>query len=249
MLQYSQKQQGNALVVVVIILTVAIIGALGYVLYQNFIPKGEQTNTTTNQTPNQQETVPLTKEFQSQVHNITFSYPIDWSVVEEVRSNTDEWYASTVKVLNAQGKVVTALITGWEIGGTCSDEEPLLAVSTITKDPLELKGIGQTNFGYTIVETSKENYGVAFGLSDDRLQLGDSSVRCPHMSINYRYYIKSTNQVLGGITFGLWYADVQREGDTNTYRMFNSLPDAKNYAQSEEFVQIKEMIETLRIGQ
>jgi len=250
MIKNPQTQQGSAHVVIIVILVVALIGALGFVFWQNFIKKDEVTQSTQSQTSTQQDVSPATKEFKSQEHNITFSYPGDWSVVESVDSgNTSEWYASRVSILNTQGKDVSYFSTGGQIGGLCGEDAPKVPIVTITKDPLELKGIGHTNFGYTIVETATDNYGIAFGLVKDNLALGNDLVQCPTMSVNYRYYITSETKALGGMMFGLWYAEAQQEGDPSAHQIFASLDEAKAYAQSDEFKQIKKMIESLKIGE
>ena len=254
MTKNSLRQTGSAHIIIIVVLVVAVIGLLGFVFWQN-LNKEEQSNTAPVQNSSQQEESVSTKEFKSQAHDITFSYPANWSVVESVESDsTPQWYVSYVEVLNAQGKVVSSLSTGGEIGGLCAEDSPLVPISTITKDSFELKGIGSTNFGYTIVETATDNYGIAFGLlendepHDNDLQLGDDLVRCPGMSVNYHYYIKSNNAALGGMIVGLWYAESQQEGDPKTHQIFKSLDEATAYAQSDEFKQIKKMINSLSIG-
>jgi hypothetical protein len=255
MIKNSRTQNGSVHVIITITLVVVTLGLLGFVFWQNFIVKDDQLNTTVTQNPSRQKTEASTKEFKSQDNNITFRYPADWSVDEDIDTgSTANWYASYVRVLNAQNKVVSSLSTGGELGGLCSEEAPLVPISTIIKDSLELEGIGSTNFGYTIVETDTDNYGVAFGLlendppHDNDLQLGDSLVSCPGMSVNYRYYIKSNTTALGGIVFGLRYAEAPQEGDPKTYRMFKTLDEAKAYATSAEFKQIEKMIKSLSIG-
>jgi len=254
MIKNSLRQRGSAHVAIIVILVVAVIGLLGFVFWQNFTKDG-QLNTVPVQDTSQQEIVSMTKEFKSQDHDITFSYPANWSVVEHVEADhTSQWYVSYVEVLNAQGKVVSSLSTGGEVGGLCAEDSPLVPISTITKDPVELKGVGSTNFGYTIVETAVNNYGIAFGLlendepHDNDLLLGDDLVRCPGMSVNYRYYVKSNDAALGGMIVGLWYAEDRQEGDPKTHQIFKSSDEAKAYVESDEFKQIEKMIKSLSIG-
>jgi hypothetical protein len=250
MINNSQRQTGSALVIIIIILAILAVASVGYVFYQNFIGKDKQSTQATNSTDNsdQQKNASPKKEFHSQEHNITFDYPSGWSVVEEVQEgNTSEWYASSVKVLNDKGETVALLSTGGQIGGLCDENAPFVSTSTIIKDSLELKGIGHINFGYTIVESSKDSYGVAFGLLKDDLALGDNSVQCPGMSINYRYYLSSQNTALGGVGFGLWYAESQNADDPNKHQIFKSFDEAKTYSQSDEFKQVKSTIESLSI--
>lgn len=249
MVKYSQRKSGSAHIVIIIILIFVIVGALGFVFWKSFIKKDIVTQSTQTQIVSQQDTTPSTKVFQSQDHDIKFSYPSGWSVVEDVdASNTTDWYVSSITVLNAEGSVVSSLGTGGQIGGLCSEDAPQVPIVTITKDPLELHGIGHTNFGYTIVETAKDNYGAAFGLMKDDLPLGNDQVQCPNMSVNYRYYFSSDDKALGGMTFGAWYTETQLEGKPYVHHIFKSSDEAKAYAQSDEFKQIKKMIESLSIG-
>lgn len=246
------KQQGNALsVTIIIIIAVSILGVLGFLFYQNFMVKKDTVEESSQQLKPEQEVIipaPL-KEYRSKSHNISFSYPDDWSLIEQVDEwNTDNWYVSSVKVLNVQGKEVASLGTGGQIGGLCSEDAPLIPVSTIIKDSINIEGISKANFGYTIIQGAPDNYGVAFGLMNDDLILGDTSERCPHMSVNYKYYIRSKDEALGGIAFGIWYGEPQVD-NPNTYLAFSSFDEAKAYAQSDEFKQIKSMIGSLRIGE
>jgi len=254
MIKNSLKQTGSAHVVIIVILAVAVLGLLGFVFWQNFIVKDDQSDTVKTQDSLQQEVEPSTKEFQSRDHNITFKYPADWSVVEDVSAdNTSEWYATRVDILNSEGKIVATLSTGGQIGGACSDDAPLIPTFTTIKDSLEVQGIGATGFGYTVVENAADNYGIAFGLLEDAeshdndLQLGNDLVRCPGMSINYHYIVTSGDPALGGIIFGSWYAEAQQD-DLNARDSFTSLEDAKAYAQTDEFKQIEKTIKSLSIG-
>lgn len=47
MIKNSQRQNGSAHIVIIIVLVVALIGALGYIFWQNFISKGSNTEHTT----------------------------------------------------------------------------------------------------------------------------------------------------------------------------------------------------------
>lgn len=250
MIKNSQNQIGSAHIVIIVILVLAIIGALGFVVYRNFISKDTQSNNVpVSKNNDQREALPVTKEFRSQRHNITFKYPSSWTVVENIQVDSPpDWYGSDVKIKNEKNEIVAMLSTGGQFGGTCDDSMPLIPTSTIIKDNLELKGVVPVNFGYTIVETGKENFGVAFGLGEDKILTGNESVRCPGISINYRYIFNSENTSIGGMTFGLWYGESPSADNPNTYRKFKSFSEAQSFSQSDEFKKIESTIKSLNIG-
>ena len=240
-----KKQQGHAGLTVIIIIMLIILGVLGYLFYKNMLPKEQQVGI--DRAGESSQKAAETKEFRSKEHDITFHYPSDWTVEETFDDgNTAEWYASTVKVFDANHKELAMLGTGGQYGGACDENAaPFINISTIIKDPLDLEGVGKTNFGYTIVKLGEDNYRIAFGLAKDVIAFGDSSVQCPAMAVNYNYIASSNLQVLGGIMFGQWY----NEGDNGVkHQSFTTLGEAKAYAKSDEFGKIKTMISSLAIG-
>lgn len=245
----NSKSQGSALVVVIVILAIAIIGALGYVAWNNFLNNKNPQSTVQNESESNSDIPkPSTTTYTNEEAGISFEYPSGWKVVEAVQDgNTPEWYASTVKVFNQNNEEVALLGTGGQIGGLCSEDAPFVKISTVKSEPVTIPGIELINFGYTIVETSETNYGVAYGLVKDRMTVGDSSVQCPGMSVNYAYYTGSKAPRLGGVTFGLWYSDQNRSDDPNEHKIFESLNEAEEYADSQEFAQVEKMIKSLQI--
>jgi cytoskeletal protein RodZ len=85
----KQNQNGSALVVIVIILAVAIIGTLGFVLWQNFLkPKPatetSQTNKTTTSTVDPYKDW---KTYTSTASNYQIKYPSTWLLVPETSTD------------------------------------------------------------------------------------------------------------------------------------------------------------------
>jgi nitrate reductase NapE component len=129
----SRKQQGNALVVVVIILTVAIIGALGYVVWNNFIAqKVNQSTPETSQSEDvecESDVVEKSNTFCSKDIGVTFKVP---SIFDGKFEKTDNYeiFSGTVdyttRVSAGSSDVVySAAITGNDI-----------FILTIAKEPL-----------------------------------------------------------------------------------------------------------------
>lgn len=244
------RQSGSALAVVVVVLIVALIGALGYITYNNINNKDGKDTQNSSVTDSEHASA-KTKEFKAKDAHVTFSYPENWTVKETPSiDSTAEWYVTDIKVLNENGETVAILATGGQFGGACDETAPRLAASTIVSDSVSIKGVENARFGYTIIEENGKA-GVTFGLGNSKnnvIKAGDESVQCPGMAINYRYIFESEAEVLHGITFGLWYGQ-QRTDDPNTYKTFASVDDAKKYAQSDEFTQVKAMITSLKISQ
>jgi len=245
----------TALVITLVVLGLLIIAGIVYVFLQKGMPQATQSPSPQNTSQTEGTDVPMeerTKQFRTAQHTITFTHPAGWAVSESVSENsTPEWYATTVDIKNAMGQVIATLATGGQFGGLCSDEAPLVNIFPRTDKPVVIPGIGETNFGSIIVERSTSDYGIAFGLAQLPLGTEASAVRCPGMAVNYKFITKhSTNPALGGITFGTWYAEnIEGQNSSIRYKSFPSLDAAQNYLSSDEFVQLRAMITSLKIGE
>lgn len=240
------KQQGSALTVTVItLLIVALLGTLGFVFYQNFVTKPATENTNVNEPA---ETAVKTKTFTSKEKGISFKYPGNWTVVETPsEGNTDAYYGTSISLANETGKELALLQTGGGLGGSCPDTEPFQTANTLINQPTTVQGLAATSFGYTIVASDDGTYGVAFGLADqDKLKSGEESVKCPAMSVNYDYIVKTNDPALAQLMFGLWYS----AGNTMMpYLTFDTFDEAKAYIESTEFKTIETTIKSLTIAE
>lgn len=84
MIKNSSKETGSAHVVIIVILIVAIIGALGFVVWKNFLDTPDSSNTSKSVvTPKNEETSKEdTLTYRSEAIGIEFKYPKDWIKVE-----------------------------------------------------------------------------------------------------------------------------------------------------------------------
>ena len=84
MTKNSQKQSGSTVAVVVIVLVVALIGALGFIFWQNFINKTADTSVTSG--TGETATVDAYKDwntYESMTNKYTIKYPKDWLALKE----------------------------------------------------------------------------------------------------------------------------------------------------------------------
>lgn len=85
MIKNSHKQTGSAHVVIIIILVVALLGTLGFVLWQNFINKDtdKKQESTTQTKPIEDKSIKAEKLTESYVmpeENLSFNYPSTWKL-------------------------------------------------------------------------------------------------------------------------------------------------------------------------
>ena len=92
MIKNSQRQSGSAHVVIIVILVVALLGALGFIFYQNFIKQNNQTNNTTPGTTQKADDEQSAESYKgTRVAAISGVYsikiPNGWSVIRNTAVN------------------------------------------------------------------------------------------------------------------------------------------------------------------
>lgn len=238
---------GSAHVIIVVCLVVALVSALGFIFYQNFIKKPTDSTGTTNSTQSKNETtgkVVSLKEFTSQKYLLRFKYPSAWSISETIYTDDPAWYSSSVVVKNQSGGVVAQLGTGGQFGGACEPDAPTFTATTVIDSPITIANLETAHFGYTIVANENGSYTPYYGLNNGKLPLGTEQVQCPGMSVGYQYIVTAKDSPIGAVTFGSWAAS-----SNDATPPFASFDAAKQYASSDEMKQIEAMITSLTIGQ
>lgn len=155
-------QKGFAHAFLIIGLMVAIVGALGFIFWQNFIYKAPETKTATVKTTKKKATVvdSSAKKITARSINtidpgIKFEYPSDWKLT----SNQNGTYQETLTVTSPSSDVyvqymVLDLSKYGGIGGTCDDmgtikESSYQQVKSLrTFDLLELVGYADSGYFY-----------------------------------------------------------------------------------------------------
>jgi hypothetical protein len=131
----EHKQSGSAHVVIVVVLVVALLGALGFIFYQNFIAKKDASDSVATQPDSvTQATSEVTtttavskKEYCTAIEKLCFNYPEDWSVSATQEIGTLDPTTPTmdqVQIKNKAGETYLYMTTGISgIGGTCDPSE------------------------------------------------------------------------------------------------------------------------------
>lgn len=109
------SQKGSAHAIVIVLLIVALLGALGFVFYQNFIQKPVETTSVQSDKDAQPSEVKNQRvAFESKIY--TLDYPTDWTAANEVRDD-----GSSSAILQNSDKTIRInfSVSRGAPGGTC----------------------------------------------------------------------------------------------------------------------------------
>lgn len=253
-----KSQSGFAhLMILVIILVLALIGALGFVYWQNFIQEKDDSSITptssdtSNDTSNGTEVAVEYKTYTTGIHNVSFQYPSNWTLGELSKpwQGENDWNRS-MNIKNDSGEVVAELVLGVSgLGGTCSGiaEEDLPAYSVIDSEPSSVKADKPVVMSFIVSPTtvSKESssqisgaYYAYYGLSDTYNEIGDFG----HVCLFYNMFEAKIDPDTGGHGYSISFGTGVISGNR---KYFTSLDDAKKYIASDEYKAIKKMILSL----
>lgn len=225
-----KNQSGSAHIIVVIILVVALMGALGFVFYQNFIQKTNTTETATvddevksdsNNVANGTTTV--YKTYTMDEYGASFEYPDTWSVVKSEISPT-----SFVVKNTASGDVLASYKSVSGIGGACRE---MVTYKVIDVEQINITTINPVAFSFTVAPNETGNmYDSRYGVSQTYTRLGDGEV-CPNTF--YYYFLLGSSDNPTGASFA-------------GSKQFASIAEAEAYMNSDEYKEIKKMILSLK---
>lgn len=143
-------EKGSALVVVTACLVIALLFALGWIFWQNFVHKDETKTTADTSVVDKQTTVPKTTEKCLTHEKLCFDYPENWSVAaSEVQPSADYPKSDKALIKNASGATVLTVETGATgLGGACDPD---------TKDMLMVKEAQKVNAAAGVVDASTKS--------------------------------------------------------------------------------------------
>lgn len=246
--------KGSAHVIIVSILVVALIGALGFIFWQNFIVKKDSSNTSStsnSQTAHTEteteksvasKTLSMTDVFSN---GLSLNYPENWNVVHEPvqgtnpptdDSSTIDAYTFTSPDNSIRLKLSQA--SGGGIGGVCVPEE---------ETSLLLYGYEASNvwMGHTYAEWSFQDSGgdivyVQQALTSDEparsIKAGDS--RCKVMMLNY---LQTDRTAVGANPINL-ISTVSPASDPGAALAFTDAAAAKSYLSSQNAKDVKSIL-------
>lgn len=130
-------QRGSAHLVIVIVLVVALLGALGFIFYQNFVAKHSTDTTTSNSSSTSSKSstdstttstaVPLVDGSidSSFGTTLTFKYPSTWKYSQTISGTIDTALDQRITLTSPSGKYVVKYDVDARggIGGTCVPDE------------------------------------------------------------------------------------------------------------------------------
>ncbi len=228
------KQQGFAHQVLIIGLMVTIIGALGFIFWQNFIYKAPETKTVTVKKTTITKSTDQTSEdktYTNKILGISFNYPGNWTVNDkDVKQEEQGYTIANIEVLNETGESEAWFSTGYSLGGVCGEDAE--QTQTLYSEDTSI-GTKPANFSLTALKVSSTKYIVHYGLTD--------------------LYSKSTET---GACEGVFYYGFET-GEKNWpsasfansvagTKSFTSLAEIQEFIKSEEFQKIKMMITSLK---
>lgn len=131
------KQSGSFHVVLLAGIGIALVGAVGYLFYQNVLVKDKVENVSQN-SESQKEPVKPKKEYCAPKEKLCFKYPDDWSIkqIDSTTSNADNF-----TVTSPDGQLAIQFLSGiGGIGGCCGPmaEGPVTVVGANKVDDLLL---------------------------------------------------------------------------------------------------------------
>lgn len=164
---YTQK--GSAHVVIVIVLVAALLGALGFIFWQNFMkekPATDQTSTNKTETTPKLLTASFNEGFKA---NTSFSYPENWTLERSVTGsfpvNLENGATSEEIKITSPSKKYSAhyrISAHAGIGGACPEED-IGVVKQVRSEPANLKP-EENNFTEAIATNDAEKFVYYAGL-------------------------------------------------------------------------------------
>lgn len=248
----QKSQLGFAhLIIITVILGLGLIGALGFVYYQNFIQKKDgvakiddsaKTPTDTGkETSDDPKTLVEYKTYTTDKYNISFQYPSTWPISETKGKDDDTFYQRYVDIKNASGEVIAKFEIGMQLGGTCDSPSTVNTIEAETTKYISetytnsgVKTNKNASFSFSLIDNGDNTLGAHYGLTDSYTTLGASDLVCR----NTFYY--NISPAIDGV-IGLGFSNSAIET-----KKFSNIDDAKKYMNGDEYKEIKKMILTLK---
>jgi hypothetical protein len=230
----NNKQSGSANLVIVIMVVVAIVGALVYACYQKFSSNSREENKATSNSIDSSSKEGSYKTYTTDKYNVSFQYPSDWSV-SGGRVGDDSQYQYDASVKNSAGNTVAQFQINIPGGGVCDTPSQYF---TIESEPTSLSILAYRDsvrinttatFSFNVIKDSDGTYGAHFGLTDL-----NGGLVCENA---FNYYIATNIDGLDLLGFANNIIETKK---------FSSIDDARKYAKSDEYAKIKKMIMSLK---
>lgn len=242
----KQSQSGSAHLIVILVLVLALIGALGFVFYQNFISKTDQSkDQESSKTTNGGEIKDVTKykTFNDETYGISFQYPETWTLgAVKIPEAETPYYNRSMSVMNENGETMATLVIGVSgLGGACSGaESDLPSYTVLDSEPSPIKAKNEVAMHFTVHhDENTGKYSAYYGLSDTYTSKGDYA----HVCLFYNLF--TSGKSYGEKNFDSLVSFGNGVTTYNNGKEFASLEDVNKYLSSDEYTEIKKMLLSL----
>ena len=230
----QQTHSGFAHLIIIVILAVALVGSIGYIVWNNFSNNQSKTadnsststnNSSSSNSNSNTSTAVTYKTFTTDKFNISFEYPGTWSLTKSDVTNQVDFFAQSVGVKNENGEVIATFNTGIQgLGGTCDKTS---TYSVLESESTTLKSDKPVYLSFSVMQIDTGGYDAHFGLSNSFSKIGDGQ-SCP----NTFYVVYDPG--LGDYLMSFGY-----------FKHFVDMDAAKQYMDSDEYAAIEKMILSL----
>lgn len=189
-----KNESGSAHAIVIVALVLALIGALGWIFYQNFVMDGKNEESVTSPVSDVTKNSAKTKECLS-IEKLCFDYPSDWSVEITTRPQGEGVPMSDlVTIKNPVGQAVLSLDTGVSgVGGACDPatiDTTILNVievkkTAVTTEPRDGNDTGVVYAVKAIYHDDAKGYQPFMYLSSTRDKIGEVKNCLPGLDALY----------------------------------------------------------------
>jgi len=226
------SQRGSAHVIIIVIVSLLVLGAVGYVFWNNFIRSKDEvvsqaTSTTTTDTPTVDTKNELAyKTFTTDRYNVSFEHPETWGVAQTTSDDSYAYVRSYDVKVSEDAQL--SLSTGGQVGGTC-EESDRLTYDVVSAKAVDVKANQPVYISYVVYPNADGTYSGTYGLTSFYTEI-KSSTGCPN---TFYLFISSVNANLKIMAFG----------GTN---MFATVGAAKDFVKTDTFKVIEKVLGSLK---
>lgn len=177
------KQTGSAHAIIIVVLVIALLGALGVVFYQNFIGKDSSVKPSISQQTPQTSLQTIRVAFQSSIYAL--DYPDGWTALTEPGAGG----ASTTLFTNADKTIrAKVVISGGGLGGSCDTASSRkVRFYTVSSNAIAKLNGSKAYMVESMTDAEGSGYDYKIGLTQDggdtHAAVGDSFCTVSHVGV------------------------------------------------------------------
>lgn len=235
----TKYQRGSAHVVIIVLLVMALLGALGFVFYQNFIAKKPEPQP--RQVQVEEDTTKTTQvAFQNSIYE--FDHPEDWEVVTDRPHPSNVHATVTSPSGDTEIKLSVYEFTGG--GGYCDPNLPA-KVRFYNVSPVAVTKLGRSPAHVVEAITDAENGGYFYkiGLTEEggatHAAVGDSNCTVSFVGMASSTIVEGEKVVQPNVMMNVTFPKLE-DGETKKLKEMQPLKDALAGEEYQTAVQILE---------